>query len=74
MTTVDQDGTSPALIAADGGRLDVIKALHEFGVDLQAHGHIYDGDFKLLRNMTQLRWLLNIGGRLKFQNTSNQCS
>jgi ankyrin repeat protein len=54
--TVDQDGTSPALIAAAGGRLDVVKALHEFGVDLQAPGHIYDyeGDFKLLRNMTPL--------------------
>ena len=49
MTTVDQDGTSPALIATAGGHLDVLKALHDFGVDLRAPGHIYEDDYTCLR-------------------------
>ena len=40
MVAVDQDGTSPALIAAACGHVDVLRMLHRSGVDLQAAGHI----------------------------------
>ena len=49
MVAVDQDGTSPALIAAACGHVDVLRMLHRSGVDLQAAGHIYVEDFTILR-------------------------
>ena len=45
MTAADQDGTTPALIAAACGHCDVIRLLHESGVDLRAPGHIYSEEW-----------------------------
>ena len=55
MTAADQDGTTPALIAAAMGHCDVIRLLHESGVDLRAPGHIYSEEWTVLkRNVTPL--------------------
>ena len=44
-----------ALIAAANGRCAALQMLHESGVDLQATGHIYNGEFTVLRrNVTPL--------------------
>ena len=41
MEQADEDGTSPVHIAAANGNLDVLKFMHENGVNMEAQGAIY---------------------------------
>ena len=41
MGQADEDGTSPVHIAAANGNLDVLKFMHENGVNMEAQGAIY---------------------------------
>ena len=51
---VNQDGTAPVHVAAAGNSLEVIKLLHELGVDMQQRGSIYLDDFSTSQPFTEM--------------------
>ena len=63
MEQADEDGISPVHTAAANGNLDVLKFMHENGVNLEAQGAIYldtdeDGSLQLHSSVTPLTRLL----------------
>ena len=57
MRRADEDGTAPVHIAAARGNLEVLKFLHEHGVDMEASGAIYlsvEGSAQLRTGVTPI--------------------
>jgi ankyrin repeat protein len=57
MRRADEDGTAPVHMAAARGNLEVLKLLHEHGVDMEASGAIYlsvEGSAQLRTGVTPI--------------------